>query len=73
MVGTMAARNQAHPPLLADFRPRPLDFDGERSQPVLARRAIAGLGGALQDGRGIAQRSHQIVVGLGVFHHYRID
>src|ERR1700704_5385818 len=57
MVGTMAARNQAHPSLLAVFRPRPRDLDGQRSQPVLARRALARLGGALQDGRGIAQRA----------------
>src|SRR3981189_3450296 len=42
---------------VADFGARPLDLDGQRSQPVLARRAIACLGSALQDGRGIAQRA----------------
>src|SRR4030088_585224 len=42
---------------VADFGARPLDLDGQRPQPVLARRAITGLGGALEDGRGVAQRA----------------
>src|SRR5512143_3611603 len=34
--------------LIADFRLRPLHFDGERTEPVLTGRAIACLGGAFQ-------------------------
>src|SRR5580704_2498500 len=39
-----------------DLRLRPLHLDGERPQPVLARGAVAGLGGLLQRLGGIAQR-----------------
>src|SRR5882672_3989319 len=41
---------------VADFRLRPLHLDGQRTETVLAGRAIARLGGALERGCRVAER-----------------
>ena len=41
----------------ADFRLRSLHLDGERPQPILTRRAIAGLGCSFEGLRRIAERA----------------